>query len=380
MLTCKVGEEIVNTIEFEDGQIRKWSNKGILKCPVCENKMIYKHGEIKIAHFAHEKDSECEDIYSEPESEEHLKGKRLIYEWLKTQEKIENLKLESWIPETKQRPDLYFEINSKRCVIEFQCSPIATEYIQRHRLYQLAGIIDIWVLGTNKYNIKIDGENISHSDRLKTIEEYNHTYLNVEIEKFILGDYNIMRQLKHCRLKLHDYYKYNFEDIFVDEELKQLSLLNNLLKPAKEESDKIYEEELKQKEMQLQVKKKRLDLMGFLNTRFKNTNENYKFDFIDSDGKYYLWKILFTSKYDILTYFIKEKSIDCCTQYESSVSKCFRGRRGGLGWTTNSYTAYRQVSKATFSYLTIDNIKGFILEETSKHLRKMKYPNYKEEL
>lgn len=95
--------------------------------------------------------NECEDIYSETETEEHLNGKRDLFEWIKKQPCITDAVLEGWIAETKQRPDIMFKFNGKQYVIEYQCSPIATEWIERHELYQAAGIMDIWILGTEKY-------------------------------------------------------------------------------------------------------------------------------------------------------------------------------------------------------------------------------------
>ena len=93
----------------------------------------------------------CEDKYSEPETEEHLNGKRDLYEWIKNQPGVTNVVLEGWIPETKQRPDIMFIYNGKQCVIEYQCSPISTEYYERHELYKAAGINDIWICGVEKY-------------------------------------------------------------------------------------------------------------------------------------------------------------------------------------------------------------------------------------
>lgn len=180
MLTCKIGNSIINTIEHDNEEIRKWSDKGILKCPVCEGKMIYKNGQIRIQHFAHEKE-ECEFTYYENETEEHMQGKILLYNWLKTQNDITNLKLEAWIPETKQRPDLYFEINNKKYVIEYQCTPISSEYLERHKLYELSGITDIWILGFNNYNIK----NIELKNQ--------YIYKALEIEKILMfnNDFNL---------------------------------------------------------------------------------------------------------------------------------------------------------------------------------------------
>jgi len=151
MLSCKVGETIINTIDNSDSEIRKLYKKKILKCPVCNGDIVYKNGEFKIAHFAHKANDNCMLKYHEPETEEHLNGKKKIYEILKNNKLIKNLKIEAWIPETKQRPDIYFEFDSKRYVIEYQCSPISTEYSERHLLYKMANINDIWILGTEKY-------------------------------------------------------------------------------------------------------------------------------------------------------------------------------------------------------------------------------------
>lgn len=95
--------------------------------------------------------NECEDKYSESETEEHLNGKRDLFEWIKKQNGVVNAVLEGWIPDTKQRPDIMFEYNGQKYVIEYQCSPIATEYVERHELYKASGIIDIWICGTEKY-------------------------------------------------------------------------------------------------------------------------------------------------------------------------------------------------------------------------------------
>lgn len=149
-LTCVVGKTKINTFEYDKEKIREFSNKGILKCECCGDKMIYKHGDFKIPHFAHV-NKDCDYYYNEPETDEHIYGKVELYNWLKTQD-VNNLELESWIPETKQRPDIYFEKNGERYVIEFQCTPIATEFNNRHELYGLNGIKDIWVLGYDKFD------------------------------------------------------------------------------------------------------------------------------------------------------------------------------------------------------------------------------------
>ena len=190
MLTCKVGEKTINTIDYDDQQLRKWHDKNILKCPVCGGKMFYRNGEIKVAYFAHQPGSDCVDtiLGNEPETEEHRQSIKDIYLYLKNNINAKDIILESWIAETKQRPDISFTYNGKKYVIEVQCSPIATQYLERHRLYQLAGIRDIWILGFDKYkgNCTVDGYR-----KTKTIERqllYNQKliYYNYLSKKIIL--------------------------------------------------------------------------------------------------------------------------------------------------------------------------------------------------
>lgn len=140
--------------------------------------------------------NECEDKYSESETEEHLNGKRDLYEWIKKQNGVTNAILEGWIPETKQRPDIMFEYNGKKYVIEYQCSPIATEYVERHDLYKASGIIDIWILGTEKY--------LKSNMRKKYIHDYASGYYSSIDKKMILTLYGIYMQ----QTKL-DYKQYN---------------------------------------------------------------------------------------------------------------------------------------------------------------------------
>jgi len=164
MLTCKVGENIINTINYTDDQIRKWSKKGILKCPICGGELIYKNGEFKIAHFAHKDGDECVDIFGyERDTEEHLNAISDLYKRFQEIEllddNLKNVELEYWIPSTKQRGDISFIYKNQRYIIEMQCSPISTKYMERHRLYELSGIKDIWILGSEKYadNKTVDG-------------------------------------------------------------------------------------------------------------------------------------------------------------------------------------------------------------------------------
>lgn len=249
ILTCKVGKDIINTLEYEDNQIRKWSKKGILKCPACNGRMIYKNGEFKIAHFAHEQ-SDCDLKYSESETEEHLSGKTTLYNWLKTQN-VKNLKLEAWIPETQQRPDIYFEYNNKKYVIEYQCSPIATNYSERHRLYQLAGIEDIWILGTQKYNMN---NRIDYIENKHKIYDYSTKIIEREIinedlrQLIFLRDRKLIFISKEQSCQISSVVKYalqgrmfNIDNVVIDDLISNKNLATKAIEHEiyKKEQEKI---------------------------------------------------------------------------------------------------------------------------------------------
>lgn len=181
ILTAKLGNEIVNCYDgkIDRDTLKKWSKKGILRCPACNEQYSYNHGKIRIPYFKHI-NSEC-NLYPEPETDEHLTGKKDIYEWLLKQDNVTDVVLEGWLEDTKQRPDIMFKYCGRQCVIEYQCSPISSEYIDRHNLYQNAGIMDIWICGTKKY-IQYYHTG-SGEKRVTTLESESNLYYNSDTKQ-----------------------------------------------------------------------------------------------------------------------------------------------------------------------------------------------------
>lgn len=189
MLSCIIGKTKINIVDHSEIDLRLWSNKGILKCPICGEKLIYKNGLVRIPHFAHEKDSECKYTFFENETKEHYLSKIFMYKKLKNISSILNLKLEHYIPETKQRPDLYFEFQGLKYVIECQCSPITLREIkERKDLYKLNNIIDIWIFGTEKFK---DNKPIACQNYLE-----NYLVLNPFKEDIIFRKINSLKRYK----------------------------------------------------------------------------------------------------------------------------------------------------------------------------------------
>ena len=112
-------------------------------CPCCNGKLCIKAGKIKIPHFAHVANEGC-DYASEGESEEHLQGKRSLYEWLRKQGGT--VVLEKYFPQIKQRPDIYLDSKKGKFALEFQCSVLSLEEIKkRTQVYRKANILPVWI-------------------------------------------------------------------------------------------------------------------------------------------------------------------------------------------------------------------------------------------
>ena len=188
MLRCLINGKSNNLIDtqYTKDEWKKWAAKGIVLCPVCNKPYEYCHGRIKIPYFRHKDKNECLDKYSETETQEHLEGKKDIYDWLKTVDGISDLRLEAWIPATKQRPDLYFRYQDKEYVIEYQCSPISSEYLERHELYEAASINDIWICGAQNYFQEYHkGKGLK---RINIIEKEYGLYYDPKVKKLFILD------------------------------------------------------------------------------------------------------------------------------------------------------------------------------------------------
>lgn len=156
-------------------------------------------------YFRHMDKAECTSLYGEPETNEHLNGKKDLFEWIKIQDGVTNAVLEGWIPETKQRPDIMFEYNNQKCVIEYQCAPIATEYLERHELYQAAGIKDIWICGTEKY--------FGCNKKLNTLEKSVKIYYDYKnkmvytLDNISENEFKEIEKIQTIRNNLNTFYK-----------------------------------------------------------------------------------------------------------------------------------------------------------------------------
>ncbi|MEH7385046.1 competence protein CoiA family protein [Bacillus sp. JJ1521] len=139
------GEYISLVEKWERSDLHKLRDHETFHCPACHSIVQLKAGLKKTHHFAHLKGAEC-TIKTEPESEYHLEGKRQLYHWFQAQGY--DVKLEPFLPEISQRPDLLVTTQNTRFAIEYQCSQIEYSlFKKRSDSYNKEGIIPIWILG-----------------------------------------------------------------------------------------------------------------------------------------------------------------------------------------------------------------------------------------
>ncbi|MEK3887399.1 competence protein CoiA [Bacillus sp. FSL K6-3431] len=122
-------------------------------CPQCKEQLIIKAGEIRMIHFSHKKNSKCISSFSEPESDQHLKGKKQLHHFFLL--KGLETHLEYYLKELQQRPDILVKYNTQRYAIEFQCSTISRKVLSsRTNGYISKGITPVWILGGLPYHKK----------------------------------------------------------------------------------------------------------------------------------------------------------------------------------------------------------------------------------
>ncbi|HEY4387776.1 MAG TPA: competence protein CoiA family protein [Ktedonobacteraceae bacterium] len=133
-------------------QLQQWSRAHTLYCPNCRGVVHLRGGPEKRTqlHFAHQK-GECA-WSTESESLRHMRGKSVLAHWLHSQFPRATISLEERLPEPNRIADIFVRHSDDRSwAVEFQCAPLdIEEWRKRHTAYRQAGILDIWIIGTNR--------------------------------------------------------------------------------------------------------------------------------------------------------------------------------------------------------------------------------------
>lgn len=90
------------------------------------------------------------------ETKEHVDGINRLESILSKMDDVSDVLKTKQLEGTTQIPDLQFMRKGKSYVLEYQCSPIGSEYERRHAIYASCGVVDIWLCGSNKYSYYCD--------------------------------------------------------------------------------------------------------------------------------------------------------------------------------------------------------------------------------
>lgn len=119
---------------------------GAYFCPVCQSKVTFKVGTVRIPHFSHYRIQHCIRYLYKAESLEHLQGKHDLYLHIK---ESRNVDMEIYLSEIEQIPDLLMD----KTAIEIQLSTISIELLlTRTRGYYEIGLDVFWLLDEHALN------------------------------------------------------------------------------------------------------------------------------------------------------------------------------------------------------------------------------------
>jgi len=273
----------------EENLLRHLARQNEFFCPKCNDNVLFRSG------------TSNPDPYSEPEYQTHLEGKCRIYSWLKHTFPRSQVELEYGVPETNQRSDIMLILPSgERIAFEFQCSSIAGyRWLERHQLYQEAGILDVWTLNNDFLNdsSKFTGLERAIYDKKKYVQYLNtannfisHVFLGQRYNSFIHDPIIIHGDLQSAELRGSIVWSKELENYFIKlEEQKRLEeeklVREAEFKKRRKEDEKIQEEKTRRNRYQeSQINRQNLEkgmnekeakLFQKLFKKYAYTNENF---------------------------------------------------------------------------------------------------------
>ncbi len=261
------------------------AKRGELICPECGAKVALKCRDInkKVPHFYHLEDTAIcpSKEYDRRESEDHKKGKMLLYTYLKNKYPDEKIVLKYRFP-NRRIADLYIEFtNGDKLAVEYQrTSMFITDIEEKNKDYINSGINTLWILNGNEEKVKnkvkqselaffeqnmlnewdsvakyldVKSKKIILSKNMKYINPYkeNEAYEELYVESYNLQDVhmNTNGEIECSFTKNYAERLINFKDLYKKkcfiEEQERLSALEN--------QRKLMEENKKEREKQLEA-------------------------------------------------------------------------------------------------------------------------------
>jgi len=132
-------------------ELRKLCNN-IAVCPVCLEPIICKFGIERIHHFAHSRSANCP---GEHETEEHMKGKAILYDFLQGRYKdLAEIELECVLPGLSTLCDIIIKFpDGKRWAVEFYSGHIKEAKLkEKIDYYNKENIEVLWLISSKSIN------------------------------------------------------------------------------------------------------------------------------------------------------------------------------------------------------------------------------------
>ncbi|WP_342431085.1 competence protein CoiA family protein [Neobacillus sp. FSL H8-0543] len=172
----------MNNEKSELDKLKKRADKGAYHCPYCGGDLIIKSGEIREEHFSHRHSKSCEvsvasEVYQKQinrESKKHSSIKEIIYDELKTQEKLNNdLQVEyGYVEKAKENwryyPDIVMKNKDKEIAITILTNvnankdeKLVKQIKNRNRYFNKKSMETIWFVEDAELSIDLNN-NVIH--------------------------------------------------------------------------------------------------------------------------------------------------------------------------------------------------------------------------
>lgn len=179
-----IDENEVVDVKYEK-MLRRASEQRQLKCEDCGADIVFKFGKVKIPHFAHKSDLLGGGCSYFKESEEHIKGKKLLMDlMLKAYPDIYGEMRYRF--SNKKWADLYFKFNDgQELVIEFQRELNSVVYWEEKRsFYKSINVSDLWIArGSREEFENILGEYEFIFQHRLFLNDNNNKLLALDVER-----------------------------------------------------------------------------------------------------------------------------------------------------------------------------------------------------
>lgn len=190
-------------------------------CPICQERIICKFGEIKQHHFAHRRNTDCPGNH---DTEEHMLGKAILYEFLETRYGQEaRIDLEHYIPELNMNCDLLVEFHDgRRWAVEFYCGSKEQALRDKIQYYKKQKIDTTWLLSKPLFR--------EHSSKqeVKILPRERLLLTETGIDKFYRGDWHTKVVVCGLRMKLPRDQDCMGSLLYLDSEQKVISIMRDV--------------------------------------------------------------------------------------------------------------------------------------------------------